>query len=210
MREYSVGLCLEDASGILPSSYTKGKAISREKMLEDISALCASLSSHGSLTVSSPNIYAVKYASNIVGLPLKSQLENNKYCTEVPFLQAVLHGICDYSFTAVNLSEDPTTAMLKAIEYGAVPHYEWYFADGGEDDIYTYSNSLSQARLLWENMKTMFADLRDQRITSHEEVRENLMCTVYSNGTEIYVNYNNEAVTVGGITVDPMGFVRVN
>ena len=210
MRDYSVGLCLDDASGILPSTYTKGKTISREKMMTDISVLCGSLSSHGNLTVVSPNIYTVKYASNIVDLPLSSQLKDNKYGKEVPFLQAILHGICDYSFTAINLSSDPTTAMLKAIEYGAVPHYEWYFADGGEADIYTYSNSLSQARLLWENMKTMFSDLRDQRITSHEEVKTNLMCTVYSNGTEIYVNYNNEAVTVSGITVDPMGFVRVN
>ena len=80
----------------------------------------------------------------------------------------------------------------------------------GEDDKYCYSNSLSQARLPWDNMKTMFSDLRDQRITAHEEVRDNLMCTVYSSGTEIYVNYNDKAVTVGGITVDPMGFVRVN
>ena len=101
-------------------------------------------------------------------------------------------------------------SILKAIEYGAVPHYEWYFESLGEDDKYCYSNSLSQARLLWDNMKTMFSDLRDQRITAHEEVRDNLMCTVYSSGTEIYVNYNDKAVTVGGITVDPMGFVRVN
>lgn len=210
MREYSVGLCLGDASGTLPSSYSKGNAVSRDDILEEITSLCASLSSHGSFTLSRPNIYSVKYASNIVNLPLNSGLDNNKYCTQVPFLQAVLHGICDYSFTAVNLSDNPATAMLKAIEYGAVPHYEWCFADGGEDDIYTYSNSLSQARLLWDNMKNMFSDIRDQRITSHEEVKEKLMRTVYSNGTEIYVNYNNEAVTVGGVTVDPMGFVRVN
>ena len=80
----------------------------------------------------------------------------------------------------------------------------------GENDKYCYSNSLSQARLLWENMKGMFSDLRDQRITSHEEVKTNLMRTVYSNGTEILVNYGDKAVTVSGITVDPMGFVRVN
>ena len=71
-------------------------------------------------------------------------------------------------------------------------------------------NSLSQARLLYENMKNVFGDLRDQRITAHETLRENLSRTVYSQGTEIYVNYNNEAVTFGGITVDPMSFLRIN
>lgn len=210
MREYGADLCLGDCTSILPSSYGKGNVYSRHKILEEISALCASLSSHGKLTLSKPNIYTVKYASNIINLPERSPLEDNKYCTGVPFLQAVLHGICDYSFTAVNLSDDPTVSMLKAIEYGAVPHYEWYFADKGENDKYCYSNSLSQARLLWENMKTMFSDLRGQRITAHEEVKENLMRTTYSSGTEIYVNYNDTAVTVTGITVDPMGFVRVN
>ena len=210
MREDGVGLRLEDCGNILPSSYSKGNAYSRDKMLTEISSLCTSLSSHGNLTVSRPNIYTVKYASNIVNLPEKSPIEDNRYCKGVPFLQAVLHGICDYSFTAVNLSDDPAVAMLKAIEYGAVPHYEWYFAPSGENDKYCYSNSLSQARLLWENMKGMFSDLRDQRITAHEEVKENLMRTVYSSGTEIYVNYGEKAVTVSGITVDPMGFVRVN
>ncbi len=210
MREEGVGLRLEDCGNVLPSSYSRGNLQTRDRLLSEISSLCASLSSHGNLTVSRPNIYTVKYASNIVNLPLTSPLEGNKYCKGVPFLQAVLHGICDYSFTAVNLSDDPNMAMLKAIEYGAVPHYEWYFASMGENDKYCYSNSLSQARLLWENMKGMFSDLRDQRITSHEEVKTNLMRTVYSNGTEILVNYGDKAVTVSGITVDPMGFVRVN
>ena len=210
MREEGVGLYLEDCGKILPSSYGKGNAYSRDEMLTEISSLCASVSSHGNLTVSRPNIYTIKYASNIINLPEKSPLEDNKYCTGVPFLQAVLHGICDYSFTAVNLSDDPTVSMLKAIEYGAVPHYEWYFASMGESDKYYYTNSLSQARLLWENMKTMFSDLRDQRITAHEEVKDKLMLTTYSSGTEIYVNYSDKAMTVSGITVDPMGFVRVN
>ena len=56
----------------------------------------------------------------------------------------------------------------------------------------------------------MFSDLRDQRITSHEKVKENLTRTVYSSGSEIYVNYSDKAVSSGGITVDPFGFLRVN
>ena len=168
------------------------------------------LSSHGSLTVSSANIYTVKFADNIINIPLVSSLEDNQYCKSVPFLQAVLHGICDYSFTAINLSDDPTKAMLKSIEYGAMPHYEWYFSSLQEDDVYHYMNSLAEARLVYENMKNMFSDLRDQRIVSHEEVKTNVMRTVYSSGSEIFVNYNNKAVTVSGITLDPMGFMRVN
>ena len=209
MRATATGVSLTDCGKILPTDYSSNK-FKRSNNLSDISRICTLLSSHGTLTVSQGNIYTVKYADSIINIPEKSPLENISYCKSVPFLQAVLHGICDYSFTAMNLSDDPTTAMLKAIEYGAIPHYEWYFASFEENDKLHYSNSLSQARLVYENMKTMFSDLRDQRITSHEEVKKNIMRTVYSSGSEIYVNYNNKAVSVAGITLDPMGFMRVN
>lgn len=210
MRKYSVGVCLKDCARILPSDFGRGNFTSRSDMLTEVSSLCTSISSHGSLTVSGGNIYALKYSGNIINIPEKSPLEELSYCRGVPLLQGVFHGICDYSFTPVNLSDDPTRAMLKAIEYGAVPHYEWYFGSYSENDPMHYMNSLSQARLLYENMKTVFTDLRDQRITSHEKLRENLTRTVYSSGSEIYVNYNNEAVSFGGITVDPMSFLKVN
>lgn len=209
MRSTSAGVCLSDCGYILPTDYSKS-TLKRSTNLSDISKICTLLSSHGRLTVSKGNIYTLKYADSVINIPEKSELEALPYCKSVPFLQAVLHGICDYSFTAINLSDDPAKAILRSIEYGAVPHYEWYFASLGEDDIYHYSNSLSQARLVYENMKDMFSDLRDQRITAHEQVKENVMLTTYSSGSEIYVNYNNKAVTVGGITLDPMGFMRVN
>lgn len=209
MRSTSTGVCLSDCGNILPTDYSN-KQLNRSNNLSEISDICTLLSSHGALTISKGNIYTLKYADSVINIPEKSSLENTAYCKAVPFLQAILHGICDYGFTPINLSNDPTKAILKSIEYGAIPHYEWYFSSFGEDDVLHYSNSLSQARLVYENMKTMFSDLRDQRIVSHEEVKKNVMLTVYSSGSEIYVNYNNKAVSVGGITLDPMGFMRVN
>ena len=210
MRKNSVGVCLADCGNMLPSDYSRFNFTSRDNLLSDVSSLCTAVSSHGNLTVSCANIYAVKYANAVINIPERSSLEDTPYCTGVPFLQAVLHGICDYSFTAINLSSDPTTAILRSIEYGAVPHYEWYFGEYKENDPMHYMNSLSQARLLYENAKKISGDLRDQRITSHEQVKKNVSCTIYSGGSEIYVNYNNEAVSVGGITIDPMSFLRVN
>ena len=210
MRKNSSGVCLADCGSILPSDYSKLSSTDRSQMLNDISTLCTTISSHGTLTVSAANIYTMKYADSIINIPQNSPLEDNQYCTAIPFLQAVLHGICDYSFTPVNLSDDPTVSILKTIEYGAVPHYEWYFGQSEENDPLYYMNSLSQARLLYDNAENVLGDLRDQRITSHEQIKKNVTCTVYSSGSEIYVNYNNEAVTVSGITVDPMSFMRVN
>lgn len=209
MRKSASGICISGGADMLLTDYgITGK--SRKQAQDEISQVCTTLSSHGSLTVSKGNIYTLKYADRLINIPLTSPLEENTYCTSVPFLQAVLHGICSYSFTPLNLSSDPAAAMLKSIEYGAVPHYEWYFSSQGENDSYHYMSSLAEARLLYENMKNMFSDLQSQRITSHEQVKENVMRTVYSSGSEIYVNYNNKAVSVSGITLDPMGFMRVN
>ena len=155
MRNASVGVCLADCGHLLLSDYSRFNFTSRSKLLDDVSSLCTAISSHGALTVSSANIYTVKYADSIINIPEKSPLEDKSCCTGVPFLQAVLHGICDYSFTAINLSSDPTTAILKSIEYGAVPHYEWYFGEYKENDPMHYMNSLSQARLLYENAKNI-------------------------------------------------------
>lgn len=210
MRKNSSGVCLADCGSILPSDYSRLSSTDRNQMLNDISLLCTTISSHGTLTISEANIYTMKYADNVINIPLCSPLEDNPYCISVPFLQAVLHGICNYSFTPVNLSDNPTVSILRTIEYGAVPHYEWYFGQTDENDPLHYMNSLSQARLLYDNAKTILGDLRDQRITSHEQIKQNVTCTVYSGGSEIYVNYNNEAVTVSGITIDPMSFMRVN
>ncbi len=210
MRKNSVGVCLTDCGSILPSDYGRLNFADRSKMLTDISSLCTVLSSHGKLTISAANIYTVKYADSIINIPLSSPLEDNIYCSGIPFFQAVLHGICDYSFTPINLCDDPTAAILKAMEYGAVPHYEWYFSSYEDNDNLHYMNTLSQARLVYENAKNILGDLRHQRITAHEEVRENVTCTIYSGGSEIYVNYNNETITVNGITIDPMSFIRVN
>lgn len=210
MRKNSAGVLLTDCGRVLPASYSKFTVASRNEMLVKISDICTALSSHGRLSISGANIYALKYADSIINIPETSPLEKYSCCSGVPFLEAVLHGICDYSFTAVNLSPNPVKAMLKTIEYGAVPHYEWYFGQYEEDDALHYMSSLSQARLLYENMKKMFSDLRDQRIISHETVKENLTRTVYSSGSEIYVNYSDKAMSSGGIIVDPLSFLRVN
>ena len=210
MRKNSAGVLLTDCGRVLPASYSKFTVASRNEMLVKISDICTALSSHGRLSISGANIYALKYADSIINIPETSPLEKYSCCSGVPFLEAVLHGICDYSFTAVNLSPNPVKAMLKTIEYGAVPHYEWYFGQYEEDDALHYMSSLSQARLLYENMKKMFSDLRDQRIISHETIKENLTRTVYSSGSEIYVNYSDKAMSSGGIIVDPLSFLRVN
>jgi hypothetical protein len=102
--------------------------------------------------------------------------------------------------------------FLRSVEYGAVPHFEWYYTDNSTDeskDKYNYSNSINEAQLYYQRMSSALSDLRNARITAHEKVKSNVYMTEYEGSTKVYVNYRKTAVTVDGVTIEPRSFVRV-
>ena len=206
------GLCINDAGKLLPTDYSKGGVLLPTDGARELSAQISGISATKDIAVNKGNLYAIKYADMIFELPDRSFYTDTDYCRQIPFVQIVLHGICDYSLSAINLADDSTEAFLRAVEYGAVPYYEWYGKNTAEDnsDRYYYMNSLSSARQQYEMAGAALSDLRDSRITDHGIAAENVFFTVYDNETEIYVNYSDEAVTVSGVTVEAKSFIRVN
>ncbi len=207
------GICLYDAGSVLYSDFSSGEVSFRTDTAEIVKNETGAVSASKKLMIDGGNLYAVKYASVITGLPEKAFYSDKKYVKEIPLVQSILHGILDYSMAPVNKSNDPVYAFLRCAEYGAVPYYEWYYADFSTEekaDKYYYMNSLSDAQINYERMKNAFGDLRTERITDHEEVKKNVFVTEYSGNTRIYVNYNSKAVTVHGVTVDAKSFLRVN
>ena len=214
LREGNVqGVCINDASVRLYADYSSDSFCMKNEAAEIISKQTASVSASGSLMVGTGNIYSVKYADMIVELPLSGSLQKRDLCTRVPFIQAVLHGLTEYSCEPVNKSSNSEKTFLKCIEYGALPYYEWYAADmsaEGKPDKLNYLNSITEAQSQYERAAAVFKDLRDARITDHYRVKKNVYYTCYDNSTGVYVNYNTESVTVNGVTVDGMSFLRVN
>ncbi len=207
------GVCINDAGRQLYSDFSAGKASLKSDTADTVSRQMGALSASGKLMVDTGNIYAVKYADVIVNLPLSAKLKDRELCTGVPFAQAILHGLTDYSCDPVNESKNSEKAFLKCIEYGAVPYYEWYAADLSsekEADKHNYLNGITEACSQYERAAEAFRDLRDARITDHYRVKKNVYYTCYDNSTGIYVNYNSKAVSVNGVTVEGMSFLRVN
>lgn len=207
------GICLSDGGSVLPSDFNADETMLRPDTAKELHSQIGAVSAVKKLMVERGNLYGIKYASVIVDLPENAFYGEKKGVKEIPFVQAVLHGIADYSLSPINLKNNSTEAILKCAEYGAVPYYEWYYADKGTEDKadkYYYMNSVSDAQTGYERMKNTFSDLRDKRITDHEEVKKNVFVTEYGGNTKIYVNYNEEAVTVSGVTVEGKGFIRVN
>lgn len=214
MREDDIqGVCINDASAYLYSDFSSGSLYMKNACADIISEQIASASASGRIMVDTGNIYGVKYADMIVNLPLSAGLQKREICTRVPFIQSVLHGLVEYSCEPVNKSENSEKAFLRAVEYGAVPYYEWYAADLStqeKTDSLSYLNSITEAQSQYERAAAVFADLRDARITDHYRVKKNVYYTCYGNGTGVYVNYNTKPVSVNGVTVEGMSFMRVN
>lgn len=207
------GLCLNDGASHIYADYSKNEVVLKDEMRDILSKQANSVSATKNLMVVRGNLYSLKYADVIVELPDEAHFSLVEGCEQVPFVQTVLHGIYEYSHSPINLSESSTDAFLKAVEYGAIPYYEWHHTDEGtaeSEDPYYYLNSTAQAKLQYDAAKITFADLRDEKITAHSKVADNVYLTVYGNNTEIYVNYSEEAVTVSGVTVEAGSFLRVN
>lgn len=207
------GICLTDAGSVLYSDFSEDETVLRTDTAATLHSQTGAVTAAKKLMVEKGNLYSVKYASLIVNLPENAFYGKSKGVEEIPFIQAILHGIADYSHSPVNLSENSSDAFLKCVEYGAIPYYEWYGVDLGTEetpDKYYYLNSVADARMGYERMKKAFSDLRSERITDHEEVKKNVFVTEYGGSTKVYVNYNSKAVTVSGVTVDGKSFLRVN
>ncbi len=168
-----------------------------------------------SLMLQSPNAYTFDYASSVVSAPTMS----SRYDIEdvsVPFYQMVLHGAVSYSTTSVNLSSD-TDAVLRAIEYGSSLMYSISKADysvicyDDYDHLYsiTADNWMSDIVKNQKMVETALSDVSDKVILKHEKISDGVYSTIYEDGIQIIVNYNDDAVSVDGLTVEARNYITV-
>lgn len=213
LKEYSFGgVCIADAGNRLYSSYSSKNAVSRQGAADIISSQTASISSSQSIMTDDGNIYAVKYSDFIVNLPNTSKLAKRDYCTSVPFLQILLHGIIPYSSTPVNLCKNSDTAVLRAAQYGEILSYEFYYENAeteNDKDNFYYMNFATHAQNAYERLSALYADLASRKITNHYCVKKGVYCTEFGDGVSVYVNYNSKDAKVNGVTIEAKSFLKV-
>lgn len=205
------GVCFDDVGKYLWSDFGKNGTL-RTETAELIKKELGSAAANKEVMIDTGSLYSVKYAESVVNLPSDSFYASRELCTTVPFVQTVYHGFFDYSLSPVNTAKNSETMFLRSVEYGAVPHFEWYYADNSTEesrDENNYNNSINEAQLYYQRMSSNLSDLRDARITAHEKVKKNVYMTEYDGSTKVYVNYNKTAVTVDGVSIEPRSFVRV-
>ncbi|MBQ3498608.1 MAG: hypothetical protein IJA87_05730 [Clostridia bacterium] len=208
----STGYCITDAGTVAYTDIAGG--VCRQTAIKTISEKMAPLSTSSRVMVKGGNFYSLKNADVISDMPMKCSRTESEAYTSVPFIQIILHGIVEFTYDGINLSSDSKTAILRCVEYGALPGY--VLTNNMFDDSEKYTSMFGVDNWLNSMYDVSFSagevlnDLRGSRITNHYVVSEGVYCTEYESTTRIYVNYTEEPVTVSGITVEPMSFFRVN
>lgn len=167
----------------------------------------------GNVTSEGGNLYTLASADMVTAIPV-ADLGYQMTTREVPFYQIVTHGSVRYTGEALNLSSDARKLRLKWIEYGYTPYFELTY-ESAELLVNTSYNELFTSRYQdWKDelvatcqeLKSVWDAVGDAKMVSHEELAEEVFCTGYDNGVKVYVNYNDEAVSVAGRKLGAMSW----
>lgn len=221
-RELCGGLKKKHVSGVnagtlsweLYSDLLESRYTDRQMAMKcNTSAMGTLLEEEFSLIGDNANAYTWRYADDLFNVPLYS----NHYMIideEVPFYEMAVHGYIPYAGSALNLADDYETAVLKSVESGAGLNFKWIYADNSVvketdfDELYSvnYGAWIDRALETYRHINEETGYLSGVEMISHEIVRKDVVKVTYADGSVVYVNYTNEAVTEDGVWVGARDF----
>lgn len=152
------------------------------------------------VAVYSGNAYAIPYTDIIIDMPIEKS-SHIVFDEDIPFMQIVYHGLVDYYSAPVNNQDNEKFFTLRSIEYGALMSYE-ITKEKTSELRYTFYNGLFRSE--YSEIKDEIAEHYDMinasvkpftslEITDHFRAVEgaDVFCTEYSDGTRVYVNYED-------------------
>lgn len=164
------------------------------------------------LALEQPFSYLWKYTNAIIDMPV----ESSSYVftdEDVPFFAIALKGIVPMYSKYINFQANQKEFFLKLVEQGVYPSFLNTYEDPSElintNSSNIYSSKFDRYRDMintyYSELKAVNDKIKDAAIVSH--TRSNgLTKVVYNNGVTIYINYNEETVTDGGITVEARSY----
>jgi len=207
----SYDLSLKGLGIRLYSDYS-GKTLSRSDT-KDLILQELKKPANQNIALYNPNQYLWNDTTEYFDMPMV----NSQYLYEtdtVPFLQIVLKGSIDYYAPYANQGFYTQNSILKMIEYGAYPSFIAAAADNYEledtplVDLYSinfndwYDTILQVYRQVNEALK----HVEGACITEHKIVLQGVVRVSYSNGINIYLNYNQEDKKVDDVLIPAKGY----
>ena len=164
------------------------------------------------IAVSGANIYSLNGVSLVTDVPIFSS-GDYIFDQEVPFYQIVLHGRVDYVSSALNMSSDYKTDVLKLLETGTAPAFKFIYEKNIElkdVDSSFYSANFDmwyeQSISIYKTLNDAYGICNSAFIKEHKKIDDKVYCTVYDNGISVYINYSNKKFALNGVSVEPMNY----
>jgi hypothetical protein len=208
------GIAVGNTGNLLFSEWHKGKVQSRANTAVTYKDMMEQLGKSGkSVLLYSPNDYMLKYADQVLKMPM----ESSRYIYEsetVPFMEIVLKGYKDYFAPYANFFANPGKELLQMVEYGAYPSYyltheasiQLKFTNS--DDIYTsaYKDWKENISATYQTLNDALKPVRDATIEDRIQPIPGVVEMVYSNGKAVIVNYTEADYNASGVSVPAKGF----
>lgn len=208
--KYGANVAFRDTGMDLSSDYYLKDTVSRQAAMESQAENLKKIKDSGQNNlINMGNDYAIAYADMVT----RMDLAGSGYTildVEVPFYQLAIHGFVNYTGRPLNVCGNEQQELLESAEYGAGLSFslmrETTFAL--QKTLYTeyYASNFDAVHdsmmETYNRYNSELGHVYNQQMTDHKKLAENLSCTVYEDGTKVYVNYSyTDAVTPDGVAV---------
>lgn len=218
IKDYGIAnVGLEEIGNKLYADYNPKHRVSREAAMKlQVDKMKEIKESGSKLMITGGNQYALPYVDYVTDLDIDRR-SVNIVDESVPFYQIALHGLVDYSGSAMNLTEDREESFLKSAETGAGLYYSFIYEKTSvlQDGKYTryyacnFDDWKEEAVSHYNNFKEKMGDIYNQFITGHEKLASGVYKTTYENGKVVIVNYNYKDYDYNGMKVPQRDFVAI-
>ena len=209
LKEYDVpGVVLQQVGDTLYSDYNQFNALFRIQMMNMYADWLKEYKDNFErVSVYSGNSYTVPFASSIRDISV-TKSSHIVLDDAIPFIQMIYHGIVPYYSKAINNSDVEFYSVLKSIEYGALGTLEvtekessllkWTYYDMLYKSEYELLKKLGTIDMVYDAIAEAVAPFINEAITDHYQLSKDaqVFCTQYSDGSRVYVCYEESAVQV--------------
>ncbi len=191
------------------TNFTKNGPQSRKYLIEKVEELLATYKEAGySISMSDAAAYTFKYADTITAAPIGSSCYEI-FDYDIPLYQLVLHGCITVTTESLPQTIDEELTYLWAVTTGTEPMYNTIYEKASilqnTEYDYLYGSTFDwwkdEAIEKYSEYSELLGRIYDKKITGYTELLPNVVETVYENGIQVYVNYNDTERTVNGIKV---------
>lgn len=217
-EQYKANVAFRDMGQDLSSDYYLKDTVSRQQAMASHAQILKEIEDGGKkVMINMGNDYALPYADIVTNM----DLSGSGYTIideEIPFYQLAIHGFVNYVGSPLNNCGNEEQELLESAEYGAGLSFslmrETAFAL--QKTLYTeyYASDFAawhdRMMEIYNRYNSEMGHVFNQQMTGHEKLDDSLSCTVYEDGTKVYVNYGfTDAVAPDGTKLPARDYVVV-